>query len=86
MLESPEAEPAVVFSGVTFLVASAYKFGMTGNRSNDSYSDEETARRRDETIKRMIASPPQPHKPLGSKSAVVKRGPLTSGDVVRRGW
>jgi hypothetical protein len=29
--------------------------------SNDSYSEEETARRRDAVIKRMLATPPKPH-------------------------
>jgi hypothetical protein len=27
----------------------------------DQYSEEETARRRDATIKQMLATPPQPH-------------------------
>ena len=29
--------------------------------------DEEIARRRDEIVRRMIATPPTPHKPKGSK-------------------
>ena len=28
---------------------------------DDKYSDEETAHRRDATIKRMLATPPKPH-------------------------
>ncbi len=28
---------------------------------NDQYSEEETARRRDAVIKRMLATPPKPH-------------------------
>jgi hypothetical protein len=42
------------------------------NKKSDDvgqYSDEETARRRDETIRRMITAPPQPHKPLGKPKA-----------------
>jgi hypothetical protein len=30
--------------------------------SKDAYSDDETARRRDEVIKRMLNTPPQPHR------------------------
>ena len=30
------------------------------SKSNDSYDDEETARRRDEVIRRMANTPPQP--------------------------
>jgi len=38
---------------------------------DDIYSDEEAARRRDAVIRRMIATPPRPHKPAGSKSKKV---------------
>lgn len=39
------------------------------NQSDDAFSPEETARRRDDIIRRMIATPPQPKptKPVGSK-------------------
>ncbi len=30
-------------------------------KTGDSYTPEETARRRDEAIKRMLATPPKPH-------------------------
>jgi hypothetical protein len=36
-------------------------------KADDSYSDEETARRRDATIRAMIRMPPNPHRPAGSK-------------------
>jgi hypothetical protein len=31
------------------------------NRESEQYSPEETARRRDATIKQMLATPPKPH-------------------------
>jgi hypothetical protein len=41
----------------------------------EKYSDEETAARRDATIKRMIAMPPKPHSEMkvGRKSVTPKR-------------
>jgi hypothetical protein len=34
---------------------------MTVDERNNQYSEEETARRRDATIKRMLNTPPKPH-------------------------
>ncbi len=39
---------------------------MPGKGPED-YSDEETARRRDEVIRRMLNTPPKPHKPAAEK-------------------
>jgi hypothetical protein len=37
-------------------------------KENDQYSSAETVQRRDETIKRMLNTPPQPHKKPNPKS------------------
>lgn len=50
--------------------------------TDDTYSDEETARRRDAIIKRMIATPPQPHKP---KSKTVRTSRTPRAKAKRRG-
>jgi hypothetical protein len=34
---------------------------MNTKRSDDQYSEQETAKRRDAVIKRMLATPPKPH-------------------------
>jgi hypothetical protein len=38
---------------------------MNKHQEDEQYTAEETARRRDVVIKRMINTPPQPHKLLG---------------------
>jgi len=37
-------------------------YGMKGEGDDDRYSEEETARRAEEVIKRMLNTPPQPRK------------------------
>jgi hypothetical protein len=37
-------------------------FDMPNPRENDTYSDKETAARADAALKRMLATPPKPHK------------------------
>jgi hypothetical protein len=46
--------------------------------NEDRYSEEETARRRDEVTRRMIATPPQPRRAPTSK---VKERPASKGRV-----
>jgi hypothetical protein len=46
-------------------------FGMgakKGDQESDEYSDEETARRRDEAIRRALNTPPKPQKEIAGKS------------------
>lgn len=37
---------------------------MAGGQDDDSYPPDEAARRRDEVVKRMLSTPPQPHRPI----------------------
>jgi hypothetical protein len=46
---------------------------MTDGRPDDSYSDEEAARRRDAVVRRMIATLPSPHKPNTRKPKPAKK-------------
>jgi len=53
----------------------------------DSYSEVETARRRDAIIKNMIATPPKKHEPLKDKRGSAKakpRKPSSQGRNNRR--
>jgi hypothetical protein len=45
---------------------------------NDRYSEEETAKRRDATVKAMIGMRPKPHEPLAPKT---KTRPASKGRV-----
>jgi hypothetical protein len=50
------------------------------NEPKEGYSKSETARRRDETIKRMLATPPKPHAPLKAK----KKSPAKKAAAKRK--
>jgi hypothetical protein len=41
---------------------------MIKKGADDQYSPEETARRRDEAIRRALNTPPKPHKEIAGKS------------------
>jgi hypothetical protein len=40
----------------------------TNQKQDDTYSEAETAARAEATLKRMLATPPKPHKPLGTSA------------------
>ena len=47
-----------------------------GKQDSDELSEAETVRRREAALKRMLATPHQPHKPIGKKtSPKAKRSP-----------
>jgi hypothetical protein len=51
--------------------------------SDEQYSEEETKRRAEAALKRMLATPHQPHKPIGKKKknlAPVKKSALKGGE------
>ena len=53
--------------------------------SDDQYSDEETVRRRDEVVKRMLNTPPQP-RPTKPKDEKGEERPARKGRVHRPKW
>jgi hypothetical protein len=46
---------------------------MTKDKLGESYSEEEAARRRDEVVKRMLATPPQPRKAKAKQDSGKKK-------------
>jgi hypothetical protein len=49
--------------------------GKTPASNDDQFSDEEAARRRDEVVKRMLNTPPQPRKQDSGKADKAKKKP-----------
>jgi hypothetical protein len=50
---------------------------MSRKLPSDTFSDEEIVRRRDEVIRRMANTPPQPHKPKSRRQG--KKTPTGAG-------
>jgi hypothetical protein len=55
---------------------------MSQRQTDDQYSDEEAARRRDEVVKRMLNTPPQP-RPMKPKDEKGEERPARKGRVHR---
>jgi hypothetical protein len=54
---------------------------MSSKHRDDQYTEEETARRRDEAIRRALNTPPKPHSQIIGKGRRKRRPPAKSGPV-----
>jgi hypothetical protein len=59
------------------LLHRAYHIGMA-RKQDEQYTPEETARRRDEAIRRALNTPPKPHSEIAGKSGRKRLAPAKS--------
>jgi hypothetical protein len=52
---------------------------MDRKSSDETYSDKETARRRDEALRRALSTPPMPHAKDGNSRRKNKKAKTTTG-------
>jgi hypothetical protein len=63
--------------GLWAFAVSGYPFAMS-DKHDDQYTPEETARRRDEAIRRALNTPPKPQSEIVGKSGRKRRTPAKS--------